>query len=47
LFTVMRWVKVFAIDLNTWPSIASYMQRVGARPAIVAAQDAEAATADV
>jgi glutathione S-transferase len=47
LFTVMRWTKVFAIDLNTWPSIASYMQRVGARPAVVAALDAETATADV
>jgi glutathione S-transferase len=47
LFTVMRWTKVFAIDLNDWPSIVSYMARVGARPAVVAALEAEAATAEV
>jgi glutathione S-transferase len=42
LFTVMRWSKRFDIDLSRWPSIARFMERIGSRPAVVAALEAEA-----
>lgn len=41
LFTVLRWMKFFAIDLDRWPAIARYMARVGSRAAVEAALDAE------
>jgi glutathione S-transferase len=43
LFTVLTWSKHFAIDLNQWPAIAKFFERVGARPAVKAALEAEAA----
>ncbi|HTD03026.1 glutathione transferase GstA [Undibacterium sp.] len=43
LFTVLRWTKFFTIDLDQWPAIARYMQRVGTRTAVKAALEAEAA----
>lgn len=37
LFVVLRWAAVHAIDLREWPALAAFQQRVGARPAVVAA----------
>ncbi len=42
LFTVLGWSKHFAIDLNQWPAIAKFCERVGARVAVKAAIAAEA-----
>jgi glutathione S-transferase len=41
LYTVTRWAKHFDIDVNQWPALAAYMGRIGARPAVKAAADAE------
>jgi len=41
LFTVTRWAKYFDIDVNQWPALGSYMQRVAAREAVKAALHAE------
>jgi glutathione S-transferase len=43
LYTVLLWMRVFAIDLNRWPAIARYMDRVVARPSVKAALEAESA----
>ncbi len=43
LFTVLRWTPLFQIDVAQWPSIAAFVQRVGDRPAVRAALEAEAA----
>lgn len=43
LFAVMRWMKVFSIDLRDWPPIAAFMDRMDARPAVRAAIEAESA----
>jgi len=42
LFTVLGWMKGFAIDLAHWPAIARYMQRIGARASVQAALAREA-----
>ncbi|WP_410211702.1 glutathione transferase GstA [Aquirhabdus sp.] len=42
LFTVLRWVKFFAIDLSPWISIVKYCDRIQRRPSVVAALQAEA-----
>jgi glutathione S-transferase len=42
LFTVLGWMKVFAINFDSWPTIAGYMQRIGARPSVKAALAREA-----
>ncbi|WP_095130888.1 glutathione transferase GstA [Pseudomonas sp. Irchel s3h14] len=41
LFTVLRWVHLFAIDLNEWPALAGFQARVDQRPAVKAALAAE------
>jgi glutathione S-transferase len=43
LFTVLGWSKYFHFDLNQWPGIAKFVERVGARPAVAEALDVEAA----
>lgn len=42
LFTVLRWTHYFHIDLNQWPGIAKFVERVAARPAVAEALDVEA-----
>lgn len=42
LFTVLRWTRFFAIDLEKWPAIQSYVERIGARASVAAALEAEA-----
>lgn len=43
LFTVLGWSRYFHIDLNQWPGIAKFVERVAARPAVAQAMDVEAA----
>jgi glutathione S-transferase len=43
LFTVLGWCRFFDIGLDPWPALAAYVERVGARPAVQAALDAESA----
>lgn len=47
LFTVLKWLPTFAIDIHDWPALARYMQRIDARPSVLAAIAAEAATPPV
>ncbi|AFT70696.1 Glutathione S-transferase domain protein [Alloalcanivorax dieselolei B5] len=44
LFTVLRWCPLFSIDLNPWPALKRYLERVGERPAVRAALRGEAAS---
>ena len=37
LYTVLRWTRGLKIDLNKWPAVQEYMNRVAARPAVQAA----------
>jgi glutathione S-transferase len=41
LFVVLRWAAFHAIDLGDWPALAAFQQRVGERPAVIAALAAE------
>lgn len=43
LFTVLGWCRFFDIGLDPWPALAAYKERVGDRPAVQAALDAESA----
>jgi glutathione S-transferase len=47
LFTVLRWMPLFAIELGDWPALARYVGRVGARASVIAALAAEAAALPV
>jgi glutathione S-transferase len=42
LFTILTWTDYVGIDLGKWPVLKAYRNRVGARPAVKAAQEAEA-----
>jgi glutathione S-transferase len=42
LFTVLGWMPGFAIDLDYWPNIPSYIQRIEARASVAAARIREA-----
>jgi glutathione S-transferase len=42
LYTILTWAPHVGIDLGKWPTIKAYSERVGARPAVRAALDAEA-----
>ncbi|HEY2395857.1 MAG TPA: glutathione transferase GstA [Rudaea sp.] len=41
LFVVTRWARHFDIDVTRWPSLARFMERVGARAAVKLALNAE------
>jgi glutathione S-transferase len=41
LFTVLRWSPRIEIDLAKWPNLKSYVDRVGARPKVREAMEAE------
>jgi len=41
LFVVLRWAGLFDIDLQQWPALAKFQQRVGERPAVITALAAE------
>jgi glutathione S-transferase len=41
LFTVSAWSKYTGLDLSPWPVLTQYLERVGARPAVHAALEAE------
>jgi glutathione S-transferase len=43
LFVVLRWAGFHDIDLQQWPALTAFMQRVGARAAVIAALAAESA----
>lgn len=47
LFTVLTWLPNFNIELADWPALAAYVHRVSARPSVLAAMAAEAATQPV
>lgn len=41
LFTVLSWTAYHQIDLSPWPNLCAFQQRVAARPAVIAALEAE------
>lgn len=41
LYVVTSWLAFFRIDIGKWPAIAAHNERVGNRPAVQAARDAE------
>jgi glutathione S-transferase len=43
LFTVLQWARPMKVDLSPFPSIAAYLERIAARPAVQAALEAEGA----
>ncbi|RON96636.1 glutathione transferase GstA [Pseudomonas fluorescens] len=47
LFSVLTWLPSFDIDLQHWPALAAHSRRIAARPSVVAAIAAEAATQPV
>lgn len=47
LFTVLKWLPVFNIDIEHWPLLAEYMRRIAERPAVQSAIAAEEATQPV
>lgn len=47
LFTVLKWLPFFNIDIEGWPALASFMKRVEARPSVQAALAAEEASQPV
>ena len=44
LFTVLNWTANVGVDLARWPALQAYLERVGARPAVRAAMEAEGLT---
>jgi glutathione S-transferase len=41
LFAILSWGRLTRFDLGPWPAIVEYMERVGARPAVQAAIEAD------
>lgn len=47
LFSVLKWLPLFNIDIKAWPNLATFMARMERRPSVQAAIAAEAATPPV
>lgn len=47
LFTVLKWLPFFNIDIKNWPELDAFMARIEARPSVRAAIAAEEATQPV
>ncbi|WKV85777.1 glutathione transferase GstA [Pseudomonas sp. B24_DOA] len=47
LFTVLKWLPFFNIDIGDWPELAAFVARIEARPSVQAAIAAEEATQPV
>ncbi|WP_459905111.1 hypothetical protein [Caballeronia sp. HLA56] len=41
LYTILSWLPHFSIDIERWKSLARFVDRIGARPAVKAALAAE------
>jgi glutathione S-transferase len=41
LFTVVSWSKLVNVDLSDFPAVRAHLERVGARPAVRQAMQAE------
>lgn len=41
LFIMLRWARSYGLDLSPWPALRAYIERVAARPAVVATLRAE------
>jgi glutathione S-transferase len=41
LFTVLSWGTYVKLDIDRWPQLKRYVERVGARPAVIEAFEAE------
>jgi len=46
LFTISTWAAPMGIDLSRWPRVKALVERVGKRPAVRAAMEAEGLTAE-
>lgn len=40
-YTIVMWTAYQAIDVSPWPHLAAYLARIGSRPSVVAAREAE------
>ncbi|WP_255518617.1 MULTISPECIES: glutathione binding-like protein [unclassified Serratia (in: enterobacteria)] len=47
LFTVLKWLPFFYIEIKDWPVLVSFMERIGSRSHVQAAIAAEEATQPV
>ncbi len=45
LYNMLRWTEFTGVDLSKWPALVKYFERVGERPAVKAAVEAERAKA--
>lgn len=43
LFTLLRWTAFTGVDMAKWPVLTAYMEKIGARPAVKEALNAERA----
>jgi glutathione S-transferase len=42
LYTILSWAGMLKVDLSRWPTLARYLERIGARPAVREAKRIEA-----
>ena len=41
LFNTLGWAKFIKLDLDQWPNLAAYQQRIADRPSVIAARNLE------